>query len=134
MTQRDVGLAKKILGTSKRAIAGKTTRTRPDVVDEVMQAAELPPTIMEYYKNVELSIDVLHVNRVPFLATLSKNIHYSTMDALDNMKIPTIEHVIDTVLRSYAVQGFHVRAIHVDIQFKAILDRANLPVLTNVVS
>ena len=95
---------------------------------------KLPPTIMEYYKNVELSIDVLHVNRIPFLATLSKNIHYSTMDALDNMKIPTMEHVIDTVLQSYAVRGFHVRAIHVDIQFKAISDRANLPVLTNVVS
>ena len=89
---------------------------------------------MEYYKNVELSIDVLHVNRIPFLATLSKNIHYSTMDALDTMKIPTMEHVIDTVLQSYAVRGFHVHAIHVDIQFKAISDRANLPVLTNVVS
>lgn len=134
VTQRDVGMAKEILGTSKHAIAGKTTRTRPDAVDEITQAAELPPTIMEYYKNVELSIDVLHVNRIPFLATLSKNIHYSTMDALDNMKISTIEHVIDTVLRAYAVRGFHVRAIHVDIQFKAILDRENLPVLTNVVS
>ena len=61
MTQRDVGLAKEILGTSKHAIAGKTTRTRPDAVDEVMQAAKLPPTTMEYYKNVKLSIDVLHV-------------------------------------------------------------------------
>ena len=89
---------------------------------------------MEYYKDVELSIDVLHVNRIPFLATLSKNIHYSTMDALDNMKIPTMEHVIETVIHAYAVRGFHVKVIHVDIQFKALLDREKLPVRTNIVS
>ena len=46
---------------------GKTTHTKLDAVDEVVQAAELPPTIMEYYKNVELSIDILHVNRKPLV-------------------------------------------------------------------
>ena len=129
-----MALAKEILGTSKYAIQGKTTSTRPDAVGDVLQAAELPPTIMEYYKDVELSIDVLHVNRIPFLATLSKSIHYSTMDALDNMKIPTVEHVIETVIHAYAVRGFHVKVIHVDIQFKALLDREKLPVRTNIVS
>ena len=50
-----------MLGRSDAAVQGKTTRTQPDaVVDKVV--VDLPPTIIEYYGKVELSIDVLHVN------------------------------------------------------------------------
>ena len=35
---------------------------------------------------------------------------------------------------AYGIRGFHVTAIHVDIQFKSIKDRGNLNLITNVVS
>ena len=86
VTRRDVILARDMLGVSKHAMAGKRTRTRPDAVNAEEQLVTLPPSILNYYKDVELSVDVLHVNRLPFLASVSKNIHYTTIDALDNMK------------------------------------------------
>ena len=119
---------------SEHGLTGKTTRTQPDAVNAEEQLVELPPTIMEYYKNVDLSVDVLHVNRLPFLTSVSKNIHYSTIDALDNMKIPTMENVIEKLIRSYSVRGFRIVAVYVDIQFMAISDLNNLGPSINLVS
>ena len=134
VTERDVLITKEMRGTSEHAMAGKTTKTQPDAVNAEEQLLEVPPAILNYYRNVELSIDVMHVNRLPFLASVSKNIHYTTVDALDNMKINTMENVISLLLRAYSVRGFRVVAIHVDIQFKAISDRKNLSCNVNVVS
>ena len=132
ITRRDVKLAMDMLGTSKYAIEGKTTRTQPAAVDQ--EIIQVPPTIMEYYKNVVLSIDVLHVNKIPFLMSISKDIHYGTVDALDDMKIPTLEKTINKIFRLYRLRGFNVVTIHVDIQFKSIRDRKILTVHVNVVS
>ena len=134
ITREDVLMALEYLGKSGYAVAGKTTRTQPDEVAPNEALVELPPTILNYYKDVVLSIDILFVNRVPFLATISRNIHYGTIAALPNMKIETLEREIESVMRGYSTRGFHVKTILVDLQFKAIKDRNNLSVLTNVCS
>ena len=134
VTRRDVRLARDMLGISEHAMAGKRTRTQPDAVNAEEQLVALPPSILNYYKDVELSVDVLHVNRLPFLASVSKNIHFTTIDALDNMKTETMERVINMILRSYGIRGFRVITVHVDIQFKAISDRKTLECGVNVVS
>ena len=81
-----------------------------------------------------MSVDVLSINQIPFLASISKNIHYGTVKALDSMQIPVIEDEIKRVIRMYAVRGFHVEYILVDIQFKAIKDRGHLSATVNVVA
>ena len=45
-----------------------------------------------------------------------------------------MEDCIDNILQSYGICGFHVTAIHVDIQFKSRKDRNRLNLVTNVVS
>ena len=134
VTKRDLILSWDMLGTSEHISAGKTTKTQPPAINADEQLVELPPSIAQYYRDVEISVDVLHVNRLPFLASISKNIHYSTIDALDNMRIPTMESTIRQLMRSYSVRGFNVVAIHVDIQFKSISDRNVLGPTVNVVS
>ena len=132
--REDVILAMEALGQSGYAVAGKTTRTQPEEVDPSAAVTEVPPAIINYYKNVELSADILFVNRVPFLATISKHIHYGTIDALPDMKIPTLEAALESVLRSYNAGGFHVRIIHMDMQFKPVKDRNNMAVKVNICS
>ena len=133
-SKEDILMTVEALGKSGYAVSGKTTSTRPDEVDARTALTELPPTILNHYKNVELSVDILFVNRIPFLATISKYIHYGTIQALQNMKIPTIEDGIESVLRTYGNRGFHVKTIHVDLQFKALKDRNKLSLRTNVCS
>jgi hypothetical protein len=49
----------------------------------------LPKLIEDNYKEVPLASDILHVNRVPFLATISRAIHYGTVTALPTMTLST---------------------------------------------
>ena len=77
----------------------------------------------------------MHVNRIIFLVSVSKHIHYGTAQALESMKIQKMEMVIKSIISSYKVRGFHVAILHVDIQFKAIRDSKVLgDVKTSVVS
>ena len=46
----------------------KMDRTTEDL------AAPVPPTIMEYYSDIRLDIDVLFVNKIPFLLATSRDI------------------------------------------------------------
>ena len=79
-------------------------------------------------------MDVVHINQIPFLATVSHSIHYGTSKALDSMKIPIMEDEIKRVTRMYSVRGFYIAYIFVDIQFKAIKDRGQLSANVNVVA
>jgi hypothetical protein len=131
ITKRDVKMAYDMLGRSKYGIEGKTVRRQPDAV--VTDSLPVPTTILDYYSDITLSVDVMHVNQVPFLISLSDHVHYGTIRALDSMKIPNMEDEIKRIIRLYAVRGFHIKYILVDIQFKAIKDRGNLEAIVNVV-
>ena len=134
ITKRDVELCTEMLGKSKYMAQGKTTMKGAEAVDKDAQLIELPPMVKLYYSDVELEADVLFVNDVPFLTTISRNIHYGTATAVDNLKLVTLEEGLRSVIRSYAVRGFHVVLICVDIQFKGIKDRNRLEVTVNIVS
>ena len=132
--QKHILMAIDALGKSGYAIQGKTTRTQSEEVDVADAVTEVPPSIMNHYKDVELSADVLFVNKVPFLATISKHIHYGTIESLPNLKVTTLEDALDRAMRGYSTRGFHIKTINVDMQFKAIDDRNSLPVRINVCS
>ena len=134
ITRRDVMIAKCMLGPSAHAPKGKSTRTQPDEVDVKLQTVELPPEVKDYYSNVEISVDIMHVNGVPFLTSVSHDIHYGTIAAVENMKCPALEHEVKKILRSYAVRGFNVVMILVDKKFKSMKERNRVGVPFNLVS
>ena len=76
----------------------------------------------------------LHVNNILFLESISKIIYCVTINALKNIKIPTMEGVIERIINLYAVCGFHIALIQVDIQLKEIKDGKKIPTTINVVS
>jgi hypothetical protein len=131
ITKRDVKMAYDMLGRSKYGIEGKTVRHQPDAV--VTDSMPVPTTILDYYKDVTLSVDILYVNKVPFLVSISEHIHYGTIRAIESMKISVLEEEIKRIIQLYAVRGFNIKYIMVDIQFKAIKDRGLLDAIVNVV-
>ena len=102
-----------MIGKSKYGVEEKSVRNQPDAV--IIEYFPVPTSIFDYYKNVVLSADVLFVIQIPYLASISKNIHYGTIKALDSMKILVMEDEIKRVIRMYAVRGFRVEYILVDI-------------------
>ena len=79
-------LTKEMIGPSKCEMQGKTTRSKPDAVDMASQKIDVPSSILKFYKDVELVGDVIHVNYVPFLTTMSSNMHYGTITTFNNLK------------------------------------------------
>ena len=86
----------------------------------------MPRCILDCYKDITICVDVIFVCSVAILVSVSRNIHYGTVHGLSSMKIPIMEEAIQGIVKSYAVRGFLVKFIFVDLQFKAIKDCSNI--------
>jgi len=113
---------RKILGGLK----GKTLYQKGKIV-KGSRPITLSIRIMERYQNVILSIDVMKVNKIPFLITISKHIKFGTVQLLSNMVGSTM---LDGLTKTYAIyfrRGFRIKEIHGDGQFEVLRrDTANL--------
>ena len=67
--------------------------------------------------NLTIAADVLYVNQIPILATISCGVHYGMVALLPNMKAKTLETAILAVVQSYALCDFVVQCLLVDVQF-----------------
>ena len=134
ITKRDILIAHEMLARSKYAAKGKTKRCQPSAVDMHQQTVEVPRVIKEYYSNVELSTNVMYLNNIPFITSISEHIHYGTTRVIDNITCLKLENELKNVIRSYTVRSFRVVLILVDIQFKALKDRNAVGVAFNIVA
>ena len=90
--------------------------------------------IRQFYNKVELRADVIFINNVLFLTSISKHIHFDTANTVDNLKCTTLKTQLKNVVRCYAIRGFKIVIILVDPQFKALKDRNLVGVPFNVSS
>ena len=96
IVSRDIHLAKVILGPSVYDIKGKQKFHFEDPAQTPGQVP-LPQSIEVHYKNLTIA-DVLHVDQIPMLTTISSGIHCSTVAPLPNMKTKTLETTILAVV------------------------------------
>ena len=127
-------IVQEILGRSKLLAQGNTTRKQPSKADIDSQLLEVPDQIMNCYKNIELLADVLHINNMSFLTSISEDSRYGAISALDNLKCNTLEHGLKYVRRAYAIRGFNIIVITLDMQFKALKDENLVGMQINVAS
>ena len=103
LVRRDVKIANDIYGYSKGAAIGvKMDRTTEDL------AAPVSPTIMEYYSNVHLDVDILFVNKIPFLLAMSRDIGFIHCKALLSKHDQRIQNGLQQIVLDYEARGFKV--------------------------
>ena len=118
VTAQDVRNAERILGPDLGSLKGKTPRTKPPPIR--VQHVEIPPSIMDHYKDVTLSVDIMKVTKIPFLMSISRHIKFGTAGRLDTMKNDHILKHFKLIIGTYAIRGFRVTLMLGDNQFESM--------------
>ena len=77
VTVEYINNSEKIFGPDVYALKGKSTRKKPKVV--VNDYVEIPRELIEAHQGVEICADIIFIDKVPMLVTLSKNIRFITL-------------------------------------------------------
>jgi hypothetical protein len=75
--REDVMAAEDIFGLNLGSLKGKTPRSASTPVDETVTA--VPPTIMERCREIVLAVELMFINKVPMLVTISRNLKFGTV-------------------------------------------------------
>jgi hypothetical protein len=105
VTQQDILNTEHIFGPNTGSLNGKTVRKAYDQVRSE-DLVPIPATIMAHYRKVVLCVDVMKVNKMPFILTISQAIKFGTVSWLKNAKSDTIPKQITDVRNiSWAPSG-----------------------------
>ena len=85
---------------------GKITRTKPKPV--VINYLVMPKNILENNKTITLSIDIMFVNKIPFVTTIIRHIKFTTVEAIQKRTKLQLSESIKNVIAIYTQRGFKV--------------------------
>ena len=77
----------------------------------------LPPSILERYGMVTLGLNVMYINRHPFILLVSKHIKYFQCIGAMNKSAKTFLSTIEKMKAEYMVRGFAIKIIYADRAF-----------------
>jgi hypothetical protein len=133
VTRDDILAAEDTFGPNLGSLKDKTTQTTPEHVRT--QQVDILVNIMTRYKAVTLAVDVMYVNRIPFLMTVSQHIKFGTAEMLKSKSGASLLDAIKHVKKVYATRGFKLTYILADEQFESLrADLADLGIASNCVS
>ena len=84
----DIVAAECIFGPNLGALKGKTPKHRSVPVAGATDG--VPPSILNQFQEVVLAIDLMFVNKLPFLITVSRGLCFGTVEFLNNHQIATV--------------------------------------------
>ena len=118
-TRQDAITAQKIWGRDVGAIQGKTTsRKAPHVPSEVPQ--HIPFDVAAQCLDIVLCIDLMFVNNLPFLITISRKINFITAHVLPNRKAKSLLGALTETIGLYHKRGLRITTIHGDNEFEPL--------------
>jgi hypothetical protein len=124
ITRKDIMAAKDILGPDMSSLKGKTVRGASLPVD-IKNMSLVPATaVMLCYRDVTLCGDIIFLNKILFLMTVSRDLKFGTVKRIQNQKGPMILKAIKAVTKIYQRCGFKITNLLMDGQFEPI--RCNL--------
>ena len=114
MIAQNITNSRVIFGPDLPELQGRTTRKKSTRAMPVYMG--IPRGIYERYKYIVLTADVMFVNGIIFLVTLSRGIRLYTTEHVPNRKKDQLARSLSRIINLYARGGFRVRAIMMDTE------------------
>jgi hypothetical protein len=121
----EVLAAEGIFGPNVHALKGKTVRHGKLHVKSDLSS--VPHDILSLYQEVTLCVDIMYVNKIPFLITVSQHIKFATIELLANRQEETIGKGITNVMHLYGSRGFLVNMTHANGKLKRFVGGCQMP-------
>ena len=116
--QADIAAAECIFGPNLGAMKGKTPKHRSVPVTGCIDG--VPPSILDRFQKVVLAVNIMFVNKIPFLITVSRGLHFGTIKALQNCQVPTVAASLTRVVQIYHCWGFQITMALADPEFEPL--------------
>ena len=117
VTTKDVDNAEKIFGRDVSSLKGKLTRPTPTTVTD--NYVDIP---RENNASLELCMDILFINELPFLTTIDRQIKFQSLIPMESRTSKESFKRLDMVVRHYNKAGFTIGKIYCDGKFKNMMD------------
>ena len=115
VTFDDVKNAKLIFGPDITSFKGKSVKRKPDIV--VMDYVEIPREIFESRKELEVSTDIMFINKLPFLVSIRRQLNFTTIEYLSSKSEIALVTSINKIVSYYKSHGLNVGKMLVDPEF-----------------
>ena len=119
VTKSDLKLMECLFRPNIPTVKGKTTRQHPHQL--VSDVASIPHELLYTFSNVCLSIDIMYINGMSFLTTISKKIKYCCAMWVADCTAPTIASLVESILKLYQWADCQVTEVSANHEFKPVL-------------
>ena len=115
VTFDDVKNPKIVFGPDFTLLKGKPVRCKP--VSIVIDYVDIPREILKSRKELEVSTDVMFVNKLPFLVSIIRGMKFTTIEYLSSDIDIELLSSINKIVSYYKSHGLHVGMMYDDPEF-----------------
>jgi hypothetical protein len=81
---------------------------------------EIPKAILDLNKDVTMAADVMFVNGLPFVTTISRKIKFTTIEYVTNRSEPNLIKLLLKIISLYKARGFNPSTAFMDREFECL--------------
>ena len=123
--------ANKIFGPDLNALKGKTVSQK--TYELQVEIASVSMAFTSLYQQVTVASDMMFVNWIPFLISISLQLKLVTVERLEVHRVTPLVEAVHTIKKTFALQGFKLAFIKMDPEFEPLrTDLDDYNILLNV--
>eukprot|EP00957_Ditylum_brightwellii_P165101 12569942-Ditylum_brightwellii.AAC.1 len=115
---KDINNAEFVFGPDVGALKGKTIWKTPEPVRT--DYIKVPRELINLHHEVTMAADILYINKIPFLTSVSRNIKFTMTQKVNNRKKSTLLTAIKKIFKLYMSQCFVVTNTFMDREFEPL--------------